>query len=99
MSSIYQVTKGNLYEVFLWFYTGDTDAGGYRDKQLARLLEALHVNWDTFNTRLAVAQFIKHKILVSVQRLLRSLNCPHPHPDLLILILSLNSCRCVSTWC
>eukprot|EP01050_Picozoa_sp_SAG11_P007712 SAG11_NODE_652_length_7925_cov_3.950166_10_plen_57_part_00 len=34
----------------------------YREKQLVRLLEALHVNWETFNTRLAVRKFLVHKL-------------------------------------
>ena len=46
----------------LWFYTGAVDAVGYREKSLARLLEALHVNWDTWNTKAAVLQFLKHKV-------------------------------------
>ena len=51
-------------EVMLWFYTGAVDAVGYREKSLARLLEALHVNWDTWNTKAAVLQFLKHKVAI-----------------------------------
>ena len=56
------IQDGSLYEVMLWFYSGEIGSDGYRKKILVRLLEALHVNWDTHNTKLAVHQFIKDKV-------------------------------------
>jgi hypothetical protein len=55
------VTAGSLYEVMLWFYSGEIGSDGYRKKTLVRLLEALHVNCESRNlTNLAVLSVAHH---------------------------------------